>query len=127
MLAMLAVAEPFPALSAATNRRFPAPVEVIFSAGQAGAHVRPGNISLCTAVMVPLSPAIVSVRLTDLLCTGMLESVTVNVSAVALAAAVGVPLIAPVAAFKVRPAGSVPLVRLHEWGDVPPLAAGVAL
>ena len=114
MLAMLAGAEPFPALRAATKRRFPAPVAVIFSAGQAGAHVRPGNISLCTAVIVPIGPAIVRVRLTDLLCAGLLESVTINVSAVALAAAVGVPLITPVAAFKVKPAGRVPLVRLHE-------------
>jgi hypothetical protein len=111
MSAMLAVAEPLPVLSAATNRRFPAPVAVIFSEGQVGAHVRPGNISLCTAVIVPLSPTIVRVRLTDLLCAGLLESVTINVSAMALAVAVGVPLIAPVAAFKVRPAGSVPLVK----------------
>lgn len=54
--------------------------------------------------------AIVKARLTDFVCAGMLESVTVNVSAVALAAAVEVPVIAPVAAFKVRPAGRAPLV-----------------
>ena len=108
MLAILAVAVPFPVLSAATNKRSPAPVELIVSVGQVGAHVRLEKISLCTAVIVPLSPAIVSVRLTDLLCAGLLESMTVNVSAVALAVAVGVPLIAPVAAFKVRPAGKEP-------------------
>lgn len=58
-------------------------------------------------------PAIVSDRLTDLLCAGLLESVTVNVSATALAVAVGVPVIAPVDVFSLRPAGSVPLVRDH--------------
>jgi hypothetical protein len=57
--------------------------------------------------------AIVSERLADLLCAGLLESVTVNVSAVALAAAVGVPVIAPVVVFSARPAGSVPFVRDH--------------
>ena len=56
---------------------------------------------------------IVSERLTDLLCAGLLESVTLNVSAVALAAAVGVPVIAPVDVFNLRPAGSVPLVSDH--------------
>ena len=70
MLAMLAVAEPFPVFNAATKRRFPAPVAVILSAGQVGAHRRPVNISLCTAVIAPARPAIVTVRLTDLLCGG---------------------------------------------------------
>ena len=57
--------------------------------------------------------AIVSERLTDLLCVGLLESVTLKVSAVALAAAVGMPVIAPVDVFNLRPAGSVPLLRDH--------------
>jgi hypothetical protein len=69
----------------------------------------------------------VRVRLTDLFWAGLLESVTVNVRAVALAVAVGVPLIAPVAAFKVRPAGRVPLVSDQAYGNVPPVAASVAL
>jgi hypothetical protein len=54
---------------------------------------------------------IVRLRLTDLLCAGMLESVTVTVSMVALAVSVGVPVIAPVDGFSVSPAGSAPLVR----------------
>ena len=54
---------------------------------------------------------IVKPRLTDLLRAVLLESVTVNVRALALTAAVGVPPIAPVDAFNVSPAGSVPLVR----------------
>ena len=53
----------------------------------------------------------VRLRLTDLLCAGMLESVTVTVSMVALAVSVGVPVIAPVDGFSVSPAGSAPLVR----------------
>jgi hypothetical protein len=57
---------------------------------------------------------IVSGRLTDLLCAGLLESVTVNVSATELAAAVGVPVIAPEDGFRVRPAGRAPLVNAHE-------------
>ena len=43
-------------------------------------------------VMVSVAAAMVSVRLTDWLCAGLLESVTLKVSAVALAVAVGVPL-----------------------------------
>ena len=39
---------------------------------------------------------------------GLLESVTLNVSGRAFAVTVGVPIIAPVDAFKLRPAGSVP-------------------
>lgn len=56
---------------------------------------------------------IVRLRLTDLLCAGFSESVTVKVSAIAFAAAVGVPVIAPVQAFSARPAGNVPLVNDH--------------
>ena len=55
----------------------------------------------------------VIVRLTDLFWAGLLESVTVNVSGEAFAVVVGTPLITPVAAFNVRPVGSVPLVRLQ--------------
>ena len=69
----------------------------------------------------------VSVRLTDLLCAGRLESVTVNVSAVALAASVGMPVITPVAASNDRPTGRVAFARDHLWGNVPPVAARVAV
>ena len=55
--------------------------------------------------------ATVSVRVADFVCTGLLESVSLNVSDVALAVAVGVPVIAPVEAFNDRPAGSEPLVN----------------
>ena len=60
---------------------------------------------------VPPAVAIVSARVTDFVCTGLLESVSLNVSDVALAVAVEVPVIAPVEAFNDRPAGSVPLVN----------------
>jgi hypothetical protein len=70
---------------------------------------------------------IVNVSLTDLLPAGVLESATWNVRAVLVTACVGVPVIAPVAAFNVRPAGSVPLVSDHVYGGVPPVAAKTAL
>ena len=52
---------------------------------------------------------------------------TTKVKGAALAEAVGVPVIAPVAAFNVSPAGSVPPVRVHLYGDVPPDADKEAL
>jgi hypothetical protein len=44
-----------------------------------------------------------------------------------LLAAVGVPEIAPLLAFKVNPAGSVPAVTVHLYGLVPPDLLKVAL
>ena len=38
---------------------------------------------------------------------------------------VGVPLMTP-AVLSERPAGKVPLLRLHVYGEVPPVAASVA-
>ena len=52
---------------------------------------------------------IVRVKLTDWESAGVLESVTLNVSGVLATATVGVPVMAPVAAFRVNPAGKVPL------------------
>jgi hypothetical protein len=66
-------------------------------------------------------------RETEALCTGLLESFTVKVSGLALAAAVGVPMIAPVDAFRLRPEGSVPEERDQVYGVVPPVATRVAL
>lgn len=54
---------------------------------------------------------IVNISLTDLLPAGVPESDTWNVRAALVTACVGVPVIAPVAAFNIRSAGSVPLVR----------------
>jgi hypothetical protein len=61
--------------------------------------------------MASVAAAIVSESETDLFWTGLLESLTLKVSGVALTTAVGVPLMAPVAAFSDRPAGNVPLVN----------------
>jgi hypothetical protein len=69
----------------------------------------------------------VRVRLTDLVWTGLLESLRVNVRGVALTAVVVLPVIAPVVALRVSPAGSVPLVSDQEYGVVPPVAVSVAL
>ena len=70
--------------------------------------------------------AMVSVSVTDFVCTGPLESVTVNVTPPD-AVAVGVPVIAPVDAFSVNPAGRLPPVTVHVYGEVPPLTASEAL
>ena len=56
---------------------------------------------------------IVSVRLTLAVRAGELESATANVSEVAFAATVGVPLIKPVDEFRVRPDGNIPEVIAH--------------
>src|SRR5271154_6885538 len=55
-------------------------------------------------------------------CTGVEESVTFMVKS-EVAAVIGVPVMAPVEAFRLRPAGSVPIDMLHEYGLVPPAAA----
>jgi hypothetical protein len=55
----------------------------------------------------------VKLRLTDWLCAGLPESVALKVSGVLLTAADGVPVMAPVEAFRLRPVGKVPLVIDH--------------
>jgi len=50
------------------------------------------------------------VRFTDRVKAGLLESVTLKVSGVLVTGAVGVPVMAPVVAFRVKPIGRVPLV-----------------
>ena len=66
-----------------------------------------------TETEMPVEELIVNARFTDFVCTGRLESLTLKVSEVALAVAVGVPVIAPVAAFSVRPVGNPPLEMDH--------------
>jgi hypothetical protein len=61
-------------------------------------------------VIASVAGAIVRVRLALAVCEGELESLTLNTTATLLAAAVGVPLITPVAEFNVKPLGSVPEV-----------------
>jgi hypothetical protein len=62
---------------------------------------------------VILPETIVIASVVAWLCTGVLESLTVNVSETPFAEAVGVPVIVPVPPFSVRPAGNVPLVSVH--------------
>ena len=71
--------------------------------------------------------AIVNVRFAVLVCFGVPESFAWKVRDTLLAAAVGVPVIAPVTAFRLKPAGSVPLVMDQLYGVVPPLAPSVVL
>ena len=56
---------------------------------------------------------------------GAAESATVTVNAPG--PPVGVPPIAPLEAFSVKPAGSAPAVTLQVYGGMPPVAAMVAL
>ena len=56
--------------------------------------------------------------------TGEPESATLNVSG-AITGVVGVPLITPVAPFRLKPAGNVPAVNCHIYAPVPPVAANV--
>jgi hypothetical protein len=63
--------------------------------------------------MVTLEGEIVRVRFAVLVSAGLLESVTLKVSGVLVTATVGMPVIAPVEAFRDRFAGSVPLATDH--------------
>ena len=87
--------------------------------------VRPARLG--ETVIPTAVEEIVNVSLTDLLAGGVPESATWNVRGVLVTVCVGVPVIAPVEAFNVRPAGSVPLVSDHIYGGVPPVAAKTAL
>ena len=69
---------------------------------------------------------IVSVRLMLAVSGDELESVTANVSKVAFAAPVGVPLIKPVDELRFSPDGNVPELTFQEYGVVPPLAVSVS-
>ncbi len=57
---------------------------------------------------------------------GLAESVAFTVMG-EVPAAVGVPVMAPVPGFKVRPAGSVPVARVQVTTPVPPVDCNVAL
>ena len=87
--------------------------------------VRPARLG--ETVMPTAVEEIVNVNLADLVAGGVPESATWNVSGVVVTVCVGVPVIAPVEEFNVRPAGSVPLVSDHIYGGVPPVAAKTAL
>ena len=51
---------------------------------------------------------------------GRPASVHVKTRGLALAAAVGVPVIIPMLAFSIKPAGNIPLLSVQFSGDVPP-------
>ena len=69
----------------------------------------------------------VRVRFAVCVSAGLLESVTLNVNARLLTAAVGVPVTAPVAALRFAQDGNVPLIMDHVYGVAPPVASKVAL
>jgi hypothetical protein len=79
---------------------------------------------ICTGVT-----ATATVMLNDFVAVcavGAVESVTLAVK-VNVPAAVGVPVIVPLAAAIVRPAGNVPELMLQLYGVVPPLAANIVV
>ena len=58
------------------------------------------------------------------LAVGVSASVTVTVK-FTVPEAVGVPVIAPVAEFRLNPAGKLPVVTAHVYGEIPPVACNV--
>jgi hypothetical protein len=76
-------------------------------------------------VMASVGETTVSVRFTVFDCCGVLESFTWKVNARLLTAAVGVPVIAPVEAFKLAQDSKLPLDTDQVNGIVPPVAARV--
>ena len=98
------------------------PPEAASVAEYAVPTVPPGNELV---VMASVGGAIEKVKLAGAVCAGDSESVTLMVT-VKLPEAVGVPLITPVAAFKLTPAGKAPEAMDHEYGVIPPEAASVA-
>ena len=76
-------------------------------------------------VIVSVAEEIVSVRFAFTVCVGELESVTLNVSGVALTATVGVPPTRPTDEFSARPPGNVPEMSAQLYGEVPPAAVNV--
>ena len=63
--------------------------------------------------MVSEAGETVSVRFAVCVRAGLLESVTLKAKGVLVTAAEGVPVMAPVDAFRAKPAGRVPLVSDH--------------
>jgi hypothetical protein len=74
-------------------------------------------------VIVNVAGLIVRLRFAVAVCAGEPESVTLKTSGVLATGVVGVPLISPLEAFSVNPAGSVPEVNCHVKTPVPPDAA----
>jgi hypothetical protein len=73
----------------------------------------------CAALMVKVKGALA-------VWTGEPESATLKVSWTLVAGVLGVPLIRPVAPFRLKPAGNVPAVNCHMYAPVPPVAAKVS-
>lgn len=76
-------------------------------------------------VTVSCTGTIVKVRIVVAVCAGEPESVTLKPRGVRFTGAVGLPLICPVAACKLKPLGRVPEITCQEYKPVPPVAANV--
>jgi hypothetical protein len=78
--------------------------------------------------MVNGGALIVMLRFAVAVLVGLSESVTVTVKLIApTCGPVGLPVIAPVEALRLSPAGRLPVVTAHEYGVIPPVAAKVWL
>jgi hypothetical protein len=71
----------------------------------------------CALIVMDSGPLVLT-------CAGLEESVAVTVKLYD-PGTVGVPLIAPVAPFSVKPVGSPPEARLHVTAPLPPVACSV--
>jgi hypothetical protein len=76
-------------------------------------------------VIVSVAGLTAMVRFADAVCMGEPESVTLKVRDVFADGVVGVPLISPVDALSVKPAGNVPTIIDQVNGVVPPEAVSV--
>jgi hypothetical protein len=76
-------------------------------------------------VIVSGAEAMVRLRVALLFWTGEPESVTLKVKDAALTGTVGIPLISPLDALRVKPLGSVPAVNCQLRVPVPPVAVRV--
>ena len=86
-----------------------------------------GPVFGLTPVTVGEAGTAVIVRMRVTNCILFAESVTLNVSDELATDCLGVPVMAPVEAFRDKPAGRVPLVMDQVYGVVPPVAASAAL
>lgn len=96
---------PVPEYVAADHRTSKSPAVVGVMSSAHGLEVQ--VVAVCWT-RVKDTGAMVSARFTVWVCEGLPESVTEKVSAVAFAVAVGLPVMAAVAGFRVKPAGSEP-------------------
>lgn len=112
-----------PELSCQVYRPIPPVADKVW---EYAAFTKPAGSDVVVTFNATGPPAIVRARVTLADCaSGVDESVTLNVSEAFARATPGVPLITPVKELSTSPPGSVPEMRDHVKGDVPPFALKV--